>query len=354
VILGHVELIREAGDTAPPPGTVDAIIRAVNHGSDITEQLLAFGRKQVNSPERVVVGEFLLDVMRVFAPLIGHDITVSVRSDPTLGSIWIDRTQLERIILNLVLNAREAMPDGGSLDIEARHATRHEAKGMDSASVRASLVAITVTDTGRGMDPATKDHMFEPFFTTKANGHATGLGLATVYGLMKQNRGYVSAESEVGEGTRFLLLFSRDESSIPAPSGPPVGNGSRGASVLVAEDNDEIRNLLASILVTGGFDVNLARNGAEALSLCEDGLVVDLLITDLMMPQMGGVELARRLRRIQPEVGTVFVSGHPLEKANLPELDAKREAYLAKPFTPAQLRQEVHRALANSRPTPAE
>ena len=124
--------------------------------------------------------------------------------------------------------------------------------------------------------------------------------------------------------------------------------------MLVAEDNDEIRNLLASILVTGGFDVNLARNGAEALSLCEDGLVVDLLITDLMMPQMGGVELARRLRRIQPEVGTVFVSGHPLEKANLPELDAKREAYLAKPFTPAQLRQEVHRALANSRPTPAE
>ncbi|MBT3344923.1 MAG: response regulator [Gemmatimonadetes bacterium] len=343
VILGHVESMREQPDQAPEEQTLDAILHAVQDASEITSQLLAFGRKQPWRPERVDLAALMLDVMQVLDPLIGDDISVSVSSDPSLGSISIDATQLRQIMLNLVLNARDAMPHGGRLSIETRHAERQEVMVIDAECPKGSYVGITVVDSGSGMDTETKSQIFEPFFTTKEGLHGTGLGLASAYGLTRQNGGYLAVESGVGEGTKFKLFFPSGKAKTkPAEE----TNLATAGSVLIAEDNDAIRHLVTDILTREGFVVTPARNGAEAWSLCEKGLVVDLLIADVMMPVMGGAELARRVREILPEARVLYISGHLFDQLELPELDATRELYLAKPFKPDQLRHEVHRALS--------
>ena len=243
VILSHVTLLKEGSQSALESRRIEAILHAVDRGSEITSQLLALGREQIGMPERADLGEVVLDVMRVFDPLIGDNITVSVESDPSVGSIIIDRTQLRQVLLNLVLNGRDAMPDGGRLEISTRHATRSEVAAVNPDDLARSYAAITVTDYGKGMDPSTADRIFEPFFSTKALGR--GLGLATVYGLVRQNGGHVSVKSDVDEGTTFTLLFPKSETLEPIERGTEVTvpKGGGVASVLVAEDNDDIREL---------------------------------------------------------------------------------------------------------------
>jgi two-component system, cell cycle sensor histidine kinase and response regulator CckA len=343
VILGHVELMREDPNQAPEQQTLDAIVHAVQDASEITSKLLAFGRKQPWRPERVDLGVLLLDVMKVLDPLIGDDISVSVNSDPSLGSIVIDSTQLRQIMLNLVLNARDAMPGGGRLGIETRHAARQEVALIDEECAQGSWVGITVIDSGYGMDAETRAQIFEPFFTTKDAIQGNGLGLASAYGLARQNGGYLTVESVVGEGTSFTLFFPSGAAgeSVAAASGTTPA-----ASVLIAEDNDGIRRLMTNVLTGEGFAVSHARNGAEAWSLFEKGLVVDLLIADVMMPVMGGAELAKRVVGKLPDARVLYISGHFFDELKLPALDATRELYLAKPFTPDQLRKQVGRAMS--------
>jgi CheY-like chemotaxis protein len=294
----------------------------------------------------VDLGEVVLDVIRVFEPLIRDDITVSVESEPSVGSIIIDRTQLRQVLLNLVLNGRDAMPEGGRLEISTRHATRPEVAAANPDYLTRSYAAITVTDYGKGMDPSTAERIFEPFFSTKALGR--GLGLATVYGLVRQSGGHVSVESDVDKGTTFTLLFPKSETAKPMErgTGVMVPKGGGMASVLVAEDNDDIRELTVAILSNEGYSMSQARNGKEALALCEDGLEIDLLVTDVVMPDMGGVELSRRVYPFRPHAPVVYMSGFPFQELDLPDLDASREVYLPKPFTPAQLWKSVQHALA--------
>ncbi len=344
VILGHVELMRRQTLSAPAPETLEEISHAVDRASEITSQLLAFGRKQTHRPERVELGEAVLDIVRLLNPVIGDEITVSVVSDPSARWITIDRPQLGQIMLNLVINARDAMPTGGRLEIEIRHATRSEVARIVPENPHASFVLLTVTDDGQGMNPQTKSRMFEPFFSTKQGEQNSGLGLATVYGLTRQNGGSISVRSEVGEGTTFSLYFP----TFGAAPAPPIDTSEKErnrGSVLVAEDNDGIRELATRVLVSEGYKVTSARNGVEAVALVEGGLKVDMLVADVMMPLMGGVALAKRLRKLVPGIHVLYVSGHPLSSTDLPDFEPRRERYLAKPFRPAQLVGEVRLGL---------
>ena len=343
VILGRLEAMREASSFAPDSKTLDEIQDAVAQASQVTSQLLAFGRQQEQQPELVVLSHAVLDVMRTLGPLTGDAITVSVGSDASDGWVEIDRPQLGQILLNLVLNARDAMPEGGRLDVQTRAPTSQEVATVDADGHPGSYVAITVTDSGQGMDAATVDRIFEPFFTTKG-GRGSGLGLATVYGLTRQHGGFVSVMSELDQGTTFTLLFPRQQIGQLGDKAGRQGDLSF-ASVLVVDDSAEVRDLVESLLAPGGFQVVQAPNGVEALRRIEEGLVVDLLIADVTMPQMGGVELSQRIRQLLPGVGVVYVSGSSFDRLSVPDFDPTRETCLAKPFTPAQLRKEVQRAL---------
>ncbi len=219
VIFGHVAQIRESLPAAPAARTLEAILLAANHASEITARLLAFGRKQARQPESVEIREVVVDMIQVLKSVIGEDISVSV-TDISSGSITIDRTQLGQIMLNLVLNARDAMPTGGRLDIESHIATASELTTAGAPARPGFYMAITVTDSGQGMDEATMGQVFEPFFTTKDQTRGAGLGLATVYGLTGQNGGYVSVKSAVGKGATFTLLFP----SNPSPSDPSLSS----------------------------------------------------------------------------------------------------------------------------------
>jgi two-component system cell cycle sensor histidine kinase/response regulator CckA len=344
VIIGHVELMRLQASSAPAPETLDAISHAADRASKITSQLLAFGRKRPHRTERIGLGAAVLDMMRVLSPVIGDEISVSVVSDPSAGWITVDRTQLDQVILNLVLNARDAMPTGGRLEIEIRHATVAEIARLNPENPHGSFVSLTVTDDGCGMNLETKDRVFEPFFSTKQGDQHSGFGLATVYGLTRQNGGHISVCSEVGRGATFSLFFpAAGAGPVPPKDGAVDGQGKR--AVLVAEDNDGIRELIRKVLMSEGYVVTSTRNGAEAFALVEEGLAVDLRLPDVMMPHMGGIELAARLRQLHPNIAILFVSGRPLSSTGLSDTELRRERFLAKPFRPDELVSEVRRAL---------
>lgn len=344
VILGHVNLLREDSHRPPELATLDTILHAVEEASEITQQLLAFGERPPNDSEGADLNEALHELTRVLDPLIGDQVTVSIETDPSLRWVTIDRGHLGQIMLNLMLNARDAMPGGGHVLIRTRRATGREVAGVNASLPASRYIAVSINDSGHGMDPVTREKAFEPFFTTK-EGHGTGLGLATVYALTTQHGGYAMLESEPGVGTTVTLLFPQgDPVSVPDEAidedGPSIG------AALVAEDNDEIRSLIVAVLSKAGFDVAEARNGAEAWAMCESGQQIDLLVTDVMMARMGGAELARRVRERLPKARILFISGHPLDRLRLPDPDPTRDIYLAKPFSPAQLRDSAYRALA--------
>lgn len=344
VMLGHLELLREKGDRPPDPATLDTIERAVTTASEMTGQLLAFGRRGEHGGARADLVDALHELARVLDPLIGDHISVSIETDPSLRWITVDRGHLGQIMLNLLLNAREAMAAGGHIRIETRPATIREVGAAKAPLPASRYVAVSVSDTGPGMDAATRERAFEPFFTTKGE-RGTGLGLATVYALTTQSGGHAFIESELGRGTTITLLF---------PQGDPLdvsvversGGATSIASVLVAEDNQEIRRLVARVLDDAGYDVVEARNGQEAWALCEDGLAPDLLVTDIMMPRMDGVELARRVRGRYGDTRVVYISGHAFDRIAKLDADPTHEVHLAKPFSPGQLRESVLRALA--------
>ena len=281
------------------------------------------------------LSEAVLDTMRVLAPVLGDDIQVSLSTGATVPKVTVDRGQFGQILLNLALNARDAMPDGGGLTVSVRSATSSDLQraGLSVADTSRRYVALAVEDTGAGMQPEVLQRVFEPFFTTKELGQGTGLGLATVYGLVHQNGGRIVASSEVGRGSAFtVLLPSRD-----APA-PPAVEGTGRRLVLVVEDQPAIRDLMGKILRRAGYDVVEAADGAEAASLIEDEDVrPEVIVSDVVMPNMGGGELRVRVRVVAPEVPFVFVSGHPLKSLDLPFLDPDLDRYLPKPFSPSAL-----------------
>jgi len=331
VINGYSDLVLNrlsANDPVYPH--LQEIHRAGERAAELTQQLLAFSRKQILQPKVLILNDVVRDSDKMLRRLIGEDIELVYVLDPALRPVEADPGQINQVILNLAVNARDAMPNGGKLIIE----TANSGPG----------ISLTVKDTGHGMEAGTLEHVFEPFFTTKGLGKGTGLGLATVYGIVRQSAGNISVESEVGSGTTLTIRLPAIEGVAAKRGSVPAAPGGRG-NVLLVEDEEGVRQLIATILERNGYMVVPAKEGEEALRLFERTRHrIDLLITDMVMPRMGGTELAARLRELQPEMKVLFISGYT-DPAISKQVTSVGSQFLQKPFTADGLLRAVNGAL---------
>jgi CheY-like chemotaxis protein len=331
---------------------VNAIREAGERASALTRQLLAFSRHQVTQPKIVNLNDVLSEMGNMLQRLVREDIELVIKTEPNLRQMRADTGQLEQVIMNLVINARDAMPQGGKLVVETANVTiGRENWGRHSGITPGSYVQLTVSDTGSGMDAETQSHIFEPFFTTKGQGKGTGLGLAMVYGIAEQAGGHIAVESQIGRGTTFQLYLpvvepveahacKETHTSVPCPR--------RGCeTILVVEDQEGVRTLVCEVLRKNGYTVLPARDGREALMLAErNGGRIDLVVTDVVMPQMGGRELAKMLASFRPEIKVLYMSGYVDKEISQKEISGL--AFIHKPFTPDALAQKIREVLENN------
>ena len=340
----------------PVAEDIGQILRASDRAAALTRALLAFSRRQVMQARPIDLNEVLGGLTPMLSRVIGDDVQLIVRLDETLGLTMADRAQLEQVVLNLTVNARDAMPSGGDLTIATANADLDAAYARGHVgALEGRYVSLIVSDTGVGMTPEVLEHAFEPFFTTKARGRGTGLGLSTVIGIVQQSGGFVDVESEPSVGSSFTVHLPRVEGVVlPEEAGghesrPPGGN----ETILVAEDEDAVRTFVARVLVGAGYRVVTASNAAEALSAAGGLPRLDLLFTDVVMPGMSGVELAARLTKTYPSLPAIYASGYS-DEGVLP--DAADPAgtggvpYLPKPFTSEALLARVREVLDQRRP----
>jgi len=361
-ILGYCELLeRRLPPEEPGRAYVDEICRAGERASSLTKQLLAFSRKQILKPRPLDLNEIVQGIDQLLRRLIGQHMTLEAHLDPTLGAVRADPVQVEQVLMNLVMNARDAMPGGGRITIETGNTGVEQAPpGEGDANLPAGeYVTVSVSDTGVGMDEATLAQIFEPFFTTKEKGKGTGLGLSTVYGIVKQSGGAIVVSSALGKGTTFRVYLPRTEAAPAHVAGEPdvlgVGDAARGATVddaelfgvetvLLVEDDDTLRGLTRSILADAGYKVVEASSGAEALEACEAHQgPIHVLVTDIAMPGMSGAALTRRVRAAHPDMKVIYTSGFTDEAAH-GALDPAI-AFLQKPYTPGSLLETIRRVL---------
>ena len=348
VINGYCDLLLSslaAGD--PIRAQICLIRKAGEQAAKLTRQLLTFSHKQVFSQKHVDLNELVSEAKSLFSRLIGEHIRIHTRLDAALPSVLADPTQINQVLMNLAINARDAMPDGGELLIATDSVYLLEQQAARVGGARAGhFVALTMSDTGVGMDAEIKRHIFEPFFTTKPRGSGTGLGLATVYGIVQQSGGWVEVESAPGQGTTFRIM-------LPAVAGAATrdietsSNATRGhETVLLVEDQSDVRLLTSTILESLGYSVLEADSGAKALEISEQFQGrIDLLLTDVIMPGLTGPELAKRLRGLRPSIEVLLVSGYA-EDDRLERSESESEFdLLPKPFTPSALAAKVREIL---------
>jgi len=354
VIQGYCDrLAEELAEDETLLGYVEKIRRAAERSAALTSRVLAFGRRHAVQREPVALGEVVRDLASTLRRTLGEDIRLLIHTNDAPWCAMLDRALLEQCIMNLAINARDAMPDGGELviatalaDLDDDYARRHPGASPGPH------VVLTVSDTGVGMDHETLKHIFEPFFTTKEEGRGTGLGLATVYGFVKQCRGHIYVYSEPGHGTTFKLYFPRV--SAPAAAPAPARSAQRQATrttghrgtILVAEDDREVRQLLVDLLRDQGYTLLAAGDGAEALRVAEAyPEAIDLLIADTVMPGGRGPELAERLRRLRPGLKVIYTSGYPKSFLQRRGLIPPEAPWLSKPFNIRDLTETVRRVL---------
>ena len=345
---GHAALLLDE----IPPGSplrhgVEEIVRGVDRAASLTRQLLAFSRKQVLQPRVLDLATVVAETQSMLGRLIGEDIELRTRTEPGLGRVRADPGQIQQVILNLAVNARDAMPDGGVLSIELDNVNLEESMAGRHGGVQPAgrYVRLSISDTGTGIPEEIKPHIFEPFFTTKEKG--TGLGLSTVYGIVKQSGGFIWVYSERGRGTTFKIYLPRvDEPLEPPVVAQEVAALSGNETILLVEDEAAVRLLARQILERRGYRVITAENGIEALKLARASSgPVDLLLTDLVMPQMDGRELARELARVWPGLRVLFMSGYTGDAIVGRGLFDPDAALIEKPFTPAALARKVRELL---------
>jgi two-component system, cell cycle sensor histidine kinase and response regulator CckA len=353
-ILGYAELLTR---DVPPAGRarrrVEEIQRAAERAADLTRQLLAFSRRQVLVPAVLDVGALVRGVEDMLRRLISEEVALRILVDPDVSPVRADRARLEQVIVNLAVNARDAMPQGGELTIEVQDAELGPTAQApeDSPVVAGPYVMLAVSDTGEGMDAATRERIFEPFFTTKEENRGTGLGLATVYGTIKQSGGYVWVYSEPGHGTTFKVYLPRAEgrpqAAAPAAPGPAGGR----ETVLLVEDEPAVREVAHEVLLSLGYTVLVAGSAAEAeVLLARRDAPADLVVTDVVMPGLSGRELYERLARRWPGLRVIYVSGYTDDVILRRGVVEKGTPFLQKPFTVQAFAALVRKVLDEPRP----
>jgi PAS domain S-box-containing protein len=351
VILGSGELLADhLGDADPRREKVDQILEASERASQLVRQLLAFGRRQVLEPRVVDLNAVVADAEKLLRRLLGETIDVVVSPGVDLGRVRVDPIQIDQVLLNFAANARDAMPRGGRFTIETSNAEVGEAECRAHAgALPGKYVRLRVSDTGIGMDEATRSRIFEPFFTTKGVGQGTGLGLATVYGIVKQSGGFVRADSAPGNGASFEIHLPRVEGEVDSrEASPPAPTARASATILLVEDEASLRGIATDLLEASGYTVVAAANGPEALALSQQHAAgpIQLLLTDVMMPGMSGPEVARQIRIRWPEVAVLYMSGYSHEAVEKQGLLGPGTRLLAKPFSRSTLVRSVEEALA--------
>ncbi|HUR33130.1 MAG TPA: PAS domain S-box protein [Vicinamibacterales bacterium] len=348
-INGFAELaLSDAADGSSLQSDLSEIIKAGNRAASLTAQLLAFSRRQVLRPDSVCLTDVVLSMEPMLRRLIGEDVELIIETTPDLPPVRIDTGHLEQVVMNLVVNARDAMPGGGTLRIGTSSGD-FPGDDLPGAVTAGDVSVLTVSDTGHGMDEATQAQIFEPFFTTKPLGEGTGLGLAMVYGFVKQSGGAINVRSAPGEGTTFSIALPRTHEDVlnlcPLPAAVEHGTG----TLLVTEDEDTVRTLVRRVLERAGYLVLTADTPDEALRLCRshEG-PIDLLLTDVVMPQMSGTRLAEQARALRPAMRVLFMSGYSGQDISTRGLQDGAERFLQKPFSAGALSEAVRSALAQS------
>jgi len=350
VIEGYSSLLLTGRPAADPDrASIEQIREAARRAAGLTRQLLAFSRQQVLQPRVLNMNDAIGGVETMLRRLIGEHLEFHTKLSPSLGRVKADPTQLEQVLMNLAVNARDAMVNGGILTIETANATLDETYARRYPSVRpGAYVMLAVSDTGTGIAQADIERIFEPFFTTKESGKGTGLGLATVQGIVEQSGGHVNVYSEMGRGTTFRVYLPRVEEEDRAldPTTPEGAARHGKETILLVEDDDAVRGVAAAILRRAGYTVIETSNGIQALQLCQDPSVAfDLVLTDAIMPGLGGRALLGHVQRVRPGVPVLLMSGYTRDAmVNSAELPASG-MFVQKPFTPAALTQKVREAM---------
>jgi two-component system cell cycle sensor histidine kinase/response regulator CckA len=352
-IIGHCDLMlmrHSPGDS--DYDDIQQIKHNSNRAAGLTRQLLAFSRQQTMRLQVLQLPDAVAEVSNLLKRLLGETVTLVVKHGRNLGAVRADPGQLEQVIVNLAVNARDAMPNGGTLTLQTYAVASSEVRrlGSDILPV-ADYTALSVTDTGVGIPPQSIGKIFEPFFTTKEVGKGTGLGLSTVYGIVKQSGGYIFADSTVGKGTSFVIylpVHHAPATPVAEPARPRAEAGDElwgSGTVLLVEDEAMVRAVAERALARQGYSVVTAANGEEALELLEAGTQVDLLVSDVVMPSMDGPTLVRHARERYPDLPILFMSGYAEEQLRK-SIDLPRVAFLPKPFSVQQLAEAARAAIA--------
>jgi nitrogen-specific signal transduction histidine kinase/ActR/RegA family two-component response regulator len=349
VINGYSAMALETLDEFDPlHEEMQEIYKAGERAASLTRQLLAFSRRQAVTPRILDLNLIVSDMDRMLRRVLGEDAVLNTTLETGLEAILADPGQIEQVILNLAVNARDAMPDGGRMLIETGNAVLDEDYARQhNAVVPGSYVMLAVSDTGCGMDAETQAHIFEPFFTTKGEGQGTGLGLSMVFGIVQQSGGDIWVYSEPGKGTTFKIYFPvAGDRPAQAKHGPTSRQSTGTETILLVEDEEGVRNLIRTSLQRAGYTVLEARDGNEALLLYErHATSIDLILTDVVMPQMSGRELADRFAAIRPDVPLLFMSGYTAKAIVQHGVLDPQTPFLAKPFTPSTLTAKVRETL---------
>ncbi len=352
VVTGYARRgLRKAKAGSALHDILERILEAGSRSAALTRQLLAFGRRQIMRPVEMDLRERIEEMREIIEGAVGENVRIETRYDEAAGTVRLDPVQVDQILMNLVMNARDAMPEGGSLRITVAPAVIEKAKASGHEDVSPGrYVLFTVADSGTGMDEATRSHIFEPFFTTKAAGEGTGLGLPMVFGTVKQSGGHLEVESAPGEGTVFRLFFPAaggEAQTRPAAEAPDSAAPGGEETILLLEDEDALRELLASDLRETGYRVLEARDPAEALKRAsETEGPIDLLLSDVVLPMMNGPQAGEAIRRIRPGLKALYMSGYAEKDVNLQGLPRVEDAvHLEKPFSRDELGRRVRAAL---------
>ncbi len=330
--------------------SVRAITEAAERASTLTAQLLAFSRQQIVSPKVLDINAAVMGVEPMLDQLTGENMQLVMKLDPAAGHIRADAGQIGQIIVNLVVNGRDAMPDGGTVTIETGNASFEAPYRVDNFDMKPGpFVLLAVSDSGVGMDRQTREHIFEPFYTTKEVGKGTGLGLATTYGIVRQAGGHIWVYSEPGYGSTFKLYFPRVEDAVDEPRPAPVTAMRGSGRVLIVEDEPTIRDMVTKLLDRAGFDVLAVGDGVEAVSIAHLARPIDVLVTDVVMPGMSGIELAEQLMDRYPLLGVVLLSGYTEETLDIERVTGRGAKFVPKPVTSDQLLQTILDARSSRR-----